>query len=338
MDQFFFLCIGCALLTYSLAHLYRLIANALQIVDTPNHRSAHQGLVPTGAGVSFVLVFWAAFFLVSDQEVLTDSSIVVYRLIPALVVVATIGFIDDYHALSWKFRFTVHVLCCCYIVWVTGLPGLNFLGVHVDLGFVGMAIAVLGLIWLLNLYNFMDGIDGIASLQAIFVCLAGALLGSLWGADWALVQMCLVLGAACLGFLVFNWPQASLFLGDAGSVPLGFLLAAMSLAFASSGGIEWLTCWLILLGVFIVDASTTLCWRILKGQPFLQAHNLHGYQRLSRHWKSHTRVLVLLMAINLFWLLPLAYLAMLSPEYSVIWLICAYFPLVAGVLKTYKLP
>jgi Fuc2NAc and GlcNAc transferase len=317
--------IAVVLLSVVLCAAYRALARRFNIVDVPNERSAHNRLVPRGGGIGLIGAFGFGCVWLMTTSSLPSETVVVIGLTFLLLLV---GAIDDQRNLSVATRLICYTICSAVAVYYL-LP---------EAPMAWLAPAVIYLLWSLNLYNFMDGIDGIASLQAIFVCLAGALLGSLWGADWALVQMCLVLGAACLGFLVFNWPQASLFLGDAGSVPLGFLLAAMSLAFASSGGIEWLTCWLILLGVFIVDASTTLCWRILKGQPFLQAHNLHGYQRLSRHWKSHTRVLVLLMAINLFWLLPLAYLAMLSPEYSVIWLICAYFPLVAGVLKTYKLP
>lgn len=322
MDQFFFLCIGCALLTYSLAHLYRLIANALQIVDTPNHRSAHQGLVPTGAGVSFVLVFWAAFFLVSDQEVLTGSSIVVYRLIPALVVVATIGFIDDYHALSWKFRFTVHVLCCCYIVWVTGLPGLNFLGVHVDLGFVGMAIAVLGLIWLLNLYNFMDGIDGIATGEALCV-LTYATMITLYFEPGSVAYPVILLLACCAGFLVINWPQARAFMGDGGSGFLGLTFGV----FVVTETMLPIWSWLILLGWFVTDASLTITLRLFRKQKIHQAHSEHAYQHLNRATGT-VKTLLLVFAINTVWLMPLAALAAFFKDWGFGLLILAYLPLI----------
>ncbi len=322
MNRFLLLCIGCGLLTYSLAHLYRLIAIALQIVDTPDHRSAHQGLMPTGAGVSFVLVFLMGFFLVSNQEVLTGSSIVLYRLIPALMVVAIVGFIDDYHPLSWKFRFTVHALCCSYIVWVTGVPVSNFFGVEVDLGFAGMAVAVLGLIWLLNLYNFMDGIDGIATGEALCV-LTFATAITLYFELGNVAHPVILLLACCVGFLIINWPQARAFMGDGGSGFLGLFFGV--LAVTETMLPMW--SWLILLGWFVTDASLTITLRLFRRQRIHEAHSEHAYQHLNRAVGT-SKALLIVGLCNAVYLLPLAALAAIIKDWGFGLVILVYLPLI----------
>jgi Fuc2NAc and GlcNAc transferase len=322
MNRFLLLCIGCALLTYSLAHLYRLIAIALQIVDTPNHRSAHQGLVPTGTGVSFVLVFLVGLFFVWKYEVLTGSNVTSYRVLPGLMVVALVGFIDDYHPLSWKFRFTVHALCCAYIVWVTGVPGLNILGVEVDLGFAGMGIAVLALIWLLNLYNFMDGIDGIATGEALCV-LTFATGITLYFELGNLAHPVILLLACCVGFLIINWPQARAFMGDGGSGFLGLFFGVL----AVTETMLPIWSWLILLGWFATDTSLTITLRLFRKQRIHQAHSEHAYQHLNRAVGT-VKTLLLVFVINTAWLLPLAALAAISKDWGFGLVILAYLPLI----------
>ena len=151
MNRLLLLSVAFGVLTYSLAHIYRLLATAFRVVDTPNHRSAHKGLVPTGAGVSFVLVFLVGLYVVSQYEPLIESSEAFLHSMPALIIVAVVGFFDDYRPLSWKTRFLVHAISCGYIVWVAGVPIVNALGVEVNLGFAGNILAVLSLVWLLSL-------------------------------------------------------------------------------------------------------------------------------------------------------------------------------------------
>jgi Fuc2NAc and GlcNAc transferase len=190
---------------------------------------------------------------------------------------------------------------------------------------------------MVNLYNFMDGIDGIAATQCILACASAALLAWMGrapgGAEYAL--FCLLLAAAQLGFLFWNWPPARLFMGDAGSVPTGLLLSGLALLGWAQGLLD-LACWLILLAVFITDASWTLLWRLFSGQPVAQAHRLHAYQRLSRYWGSHMLIDVLLMAINAAWLFPLAWAAHSFPEYAFILVILAYLPLLLGMVRVGK--
>ena len=158
---------GCLVLTYLLAHAYRAVALRLLILDKPNHRSAHQAQTPTGAGLSFILVFLASFTL--PELSAASSTDTILQILPALMVVAVVGLLDDYRPLPWPLRAAMHLLCCAYVIWITGYPHINLMGQMVDLGWLGSVLAVVGLLWLLNLYNFMDGIDGIATLEALSV-------------------------------------------------------------------------------------------------------------------------------------------------------------------------
>jgi len=189
------------------------------------------------------------------------------------------------------------------------------------------------LVWLLNLYNFMDGIDGLASIEAICVSLGGGLLYVLSGeARSAEVFLPLVLAAAVLGFLVWNFPPARIFMGDAGSGFLGITLGILSIqaAWVSS---QLLWAWLILLGVFVVDATFTLFRRLLRGDKVYEAHRSHAYQYASRQYAGHLPVTMTVLLINLFWLLPMALWVGLEGIDGALGLVIAYTPLITLAVK-----
>jgi len=186
------------------------------------------------------------------------------------------------------------------------------------------------LVWLLNLYNFMDGIDGIASIEAICICLGGSLLYWLTGhAQEAVLPM--LLAATVAGFLVWNFPPARIFMGDAGSGFLGIVLGLLALM---AGWINPLLFWgwLILLGVFVVDATFTLARRLLRGDKVYQAHRSHAYQYASRRYAGHRPVSLAVAAINLGWLLPVASAVVLLKLDGALGTMVAYAPLVVLAL------
>jgi len=187
----------------------------------------------------------------------------------------------------------------------------------------GLAFAALGLTWLITLYNFMDGIDSIATTEAITV-LAGAsliLLGHHHSAELPLLLI-----APLLGFLALNMPPAKIFMGDGCSGYLGISIGLLAIIISSTTAMN-LWCWAILLAVFISDSSWTLTTRILTGQRWQEAHRSHAYQILSRKRQSHGQITSGVAAINLCWLTPLAWLASLTPEYAAIVTLIAYLPL-----------
>ena len=251
------------------------------------------------------------------------------------VAVAVVGFIDDHRHVGARWRLVGHFGAAAWaLAWLQGLPPLDFLGVPVDLRWAGDVLAAVYLVWLLNLYNFMDGIDGIAGLEAVTVGL-GATVLYLWhlppGLEWTLPAL---LALAALGFLVWNWPPARIFMGDAGSGFLGLMLGVLSIQAARLGTELWWS-WLILLGVFFADTTMTLLRRLWRGEKVYEAHRSHAYQVAACRLGGHQPVILVIGAINLLWLLPLAFAVAAGWLDGVVAVVVAYAPLLwlAGRFK-----
>jgi Fuc2NAc and GlcNAc transferase len=181
-------------------------------------------------------------------------------------------------------------------------------------GWLGGCVAVLALAWAINLYNFMDGIDGLAASQAVFVGGAGGALLWLNGADSMPLYL---LAAASAGFLLLNWPPARIFMGDAGSGFLGYALGVMALHSTVSGTTS-IWPWVILLGVFLVDASLTLFRRAVRRIRVTDAHRTHAYQWASRRMGEHRLVTLSILMINVFVLWPAALASRAWPDWAVV--------------------
>jgi Fuc2NAc and GlcNAc transferase len=151
-------------------------------------------------------------------------------------------------------------------------------------------------VWLTNLYNFMDGIDGLAGAEAVVAGLVGAGLAAATGAD-GLALAAVSLAAAAGGFLVFNWPPATIFMGDVGSGLIGYAFGVMALASERADAVP-LIVWLLLLGVFIVDATATLIARLWKRERWYEAHRSHAYQHAVQAGASHRQVTVAILGLN----------------------------------------
>jgi glycosyltransferase WbpL len=315
------------LASIALCGAYLRLARRWQILDTPNERSSHQRPTPHGGGAALLLAFTLGLVLAAAvYEPWGQAYIVLASLALVLMV---LGIADDLLGLSVRLRFAIYGLCC--LVTAAALLPLPLLA-HASLDGLLLLLVALAILWLVNLYNFMDGIDGIAATQCFLACAGAALLSWGTGGGTAYPLFCLLLGLSHLGFLVWNWPPAKLFMGDAGSVPTGFLLAGLALLGAVQGQLNAL-CWLVLLAAFITDASWTLLWRIASGQNFTQPHRLHAYQRLSVRWKSHLAVDLLLLVITALWLFPLAAAVQIYPDYAFLLVILAYLPLLLGMAK-----
>jgi Fuc2NAc and GlcNAc transferase len=198
-------------------------------------------------------------------------------------------------------------------------------------GWLGRVLATLYVIWILNLTNFMDGIDGLAAVEVVTVSLGGALLYLVAAPGEMLWILPVALAMATLGFLMWNWPPASIFMGDVGSGFLGLMMAALSLQ-AAQAAPQLFWAWVILLGVFIVDATVTLGRRLLRGEPVYLAHRMHAYQHATAWWGAHQPVTCVVGAINVLWLLPFALLVAANRIDGVIGVVAAYVPLVAAAL------
>ena len=311
-----------------LCALYVRIARKANIVDTPNARSSHARATPLGGGLPMFLAFFAGLAIAFDSALWPFVFLFISGIAGCLVV---LGVLDDLFTLSIKLRLVLYA-AAALLASSALLGGQGALwGLPTELVVVCASLAVL---WMLNLYNFMDGIDGIAAIQAALASGFIAFLAHASDPQYAL--FCALFGAAQLGFLVWNWPPARLFMGDAGSVPTGFLLACLVLLGATENAVNPAS-WMILLALFITDASGTLLWRVLSGQRFTQGHRSHAYQRLSRHWQSHLRVDAGLIIIFVAWLAPLAWAAQHWPAYSFVLVILAYLPWVIAMAKIRRL-
>ncbi len=293
------------------------------LLDVPNARSAHSIPTPRGGGLSFVICFLISILFVWHHRFIESSFA---SALLASSVVALIGFVDDNYSLSSVLRLAVHLFVCALCVYLMGIiPGLSVHKIHLT-SVVMLIVASLYLGWMLNLYNFMDGIDGLASIETISICLSGTALYGFNNNLQAAIPL-LLLSAAVLGFLMLNFPPAKIFMGDVGSGFLGLVLGIFSLQ-AMQGSTHLFVCWLIIMGVFIVDASLTLAIRLLSRKNIMLAHSSHAYQHASRIYRSHAIVALTIAFINLVWLLPMALLVNSTKLPPLIGVLLAYTPLV----------
>ena len=319
--------------SFLLTWVLRRYALARSLMDIPNARSSHSVPTPRGGGVAIVLGFLLVLPVVASMGLLPWP--LTWALLGGGAGVAVLGFLDDHGHIAARWRLLGHFAGAAWaLFWLGGLPPLVLFGLTLDLGWVGHGLAAIYLVWLLNLYNFMDGIDGIASVEAICVCFGGALLYTLLGqlGQLGLALAPLLLAVAVAGFLCWNFPPARIFMGDAGSGFLGIALGILSLQ-AAWAAPQLLWSWLILLGVFIVDATFTLLRRLLRGDKVYEAHRSHAYQYASRQFGKHLPITLAVGAINLLWLLPIALWVGVGGLDGLLGVGIAYLPLVWLAVK-----
>lgn len=305
-------------------------------LDVPNERSSHTSPTPRGAGLAVVVAFLLGLIALLVENTISDEVFLAIAL-PGLIV-AIIGWLDDRgHLTSAKWRLIGHFACASLAVRLTGgLPELPLANSTIDFGLAGNIVAVVYLVWMLNLFNFMDGIDLITGVQTVTTS-AGVAMLLLISTESGLWKIFAILTASILGFLFFNLPPAKIFLGDVGSGFIGFTTAVISLVVAKDEPL--VACaMIILLAVFVTDATVTLLRRLLSREHVYVAHRTHAYQHLSKKLNRHLPVSLGVGAINLFFLLPIAWLVVKSEIIPIFGLIVAYVPLalVAALLNAGK--
>ena len=312
----------CAIPLFTTLILSRLVIHYFgkRLLDTPNARSSHQIPTPRGGGAALacgviitLLIAWSLGYV---------SAAALYWLLIPSGLIAALGICDDLFNLSVGIRLTVQFL-------LSGL-GLFFIGEQSELSqpiqIFSAGIMILFIVWMTNLYNFMDGINGLAALQAISVCVGMALVYWIHSTNTNAIHLLIIISASTCGFLFWNFPHAKLFMGDSGSLFLGLSFGLLTVE-SLNEGIHFVVAWLIMLGVFIVDASYTLFYRLITKQAVHQAHRSHTYQKISIKYNSHTRVTLVTVAINLLWLLPIAIASTTKQLHYIAALLIAYAPL-----------
>lgn len=298
------------------------------MLDVPNERSSHKIPTPRGGGVAIVTATTAGLAALTIFGVLRLD---VFGALCGSLAVAAIGFLDDRRPLSARARLAVHFAAAAWaLAWLGGLPPLRA-GEHVvTWGVSGYLLGSLFVVWTLNLFNFMDGIDGIAAAEAIFVTFGAALWLGLTSGIQGTGSACLILAAASCGFLLWNWPPARIFMGDVGSGYLGYVIGVLAIV-STRDEPAALWVWLILGGLFFADATITLVRRMIRGERLQEAHRNHAYQWLARRWGAHRHVTIAALLVNLFWLLPCALMAAFYPRYAA-WIACVALAPVTLVL------
>jgi len=260
-----------------------------QIIDYPNERSLHSTPVPRTGGLAMCS---AIFIVMPIIAVVLKADTSLIAILIGTLVVSAISFLDDRFTLNASIRLLVHVGVAALLL----IAGYSLSVFEMPLWpwewpvAVGAGFSLLYIVWLINLYNFMDGMDGFAGGMAVIGFVTFAILG--FQADETLyATLCLVIAASALGFLIFNFPPAKIFMGDVGSSTLGFLVAVFSL-WASRDGIFPLWIAVLIFSPFIVDATLTLFRRLIKGEKIWEAHRSHYYQRLVQLGWGHRRTVL----------------------------------------------
>ena len=254
------------------------------ILDHPNERSSHDIPTPKGGGivvVGVVLAAWMGFTYSFD-----GGAFLLWLLPITALALAVLSWIDDLRGLPPAVRLLAQIAAVATVLALRPQPDLFFQGL-LPHSLDTLAAGLLW-VWFINLFNFMDGIDGITGVEALVIGLGVALIGGgVYG---------VIIAGAALGFLKWNWHPAKIFLGDVGSVPLGFLLGWLLLDLAAAG--HWAAA-LILPAYYLADATTTLIRRALKGEKVWQAHRQHFYQQAVQRGFSHAQVSTAVLGIGI---------------------------------------
>jgi Fuc2NAc and GlcNAc transferase len=285
--------------------LRRLIPSLLvnNIVDLPNDRNLHQGVIPRGGGlviITSLLIALIVAALISDRTSLfTGLAVIVFAW-------ASLSWWDDKSDLTPKFRLLIQLVICILTVsafgWVTQILGLS-------LSWFGPLLSVVGLLWMANLYNFMDGLDGLAASQTIVASISLA-FWFFMHQDLALALVCVVVGASSYGFLLLNWNPAKIFMGDVGSIGLGGFFGTLFIIGSSRYDLS-IVSFFVLFAVFIVDATATIIMRARRGEKIWLPHRQHFYQRLANAGYAHSKIalagLILMLICSVFATLGVLY-------------------------------
>jgi len=276
------------------------------LIDVPNERSSHLTPTPRGGGLSIVFVVLLCIGVLFLTGQLQKDIAIALGLGGFLV--SVIAWLDDHRHIPALWRAMAYAIAAVLSVYCLG--GFNHLRLGpylLSLGVMGNVLAIVWIVWMTNLYNFMDGTDALAAIQAMCV---GLSLGVLFwlGGQYGVAMVCFVILAANCGFLFWNWPPAKIFMGDVGSCALGFYFGVLAVI-GEIGGSVPLAIWFILLSIFICDATFTLLMRIGRNEKWYQAHKSHAYQRLVQLGMSHKKLVIVILIVNVSILWPLAWVA-----------------------------
>ncbi|WP_341789969.1 glycosyltransferase family 4 protein [Rickettsia endosymbiont of Polydrusus tereticollis] len=310
--------------------LIRYLAS-LGVVDVPSNRRSHDKVTPRGGGLAIVIVVTIAFSLF--EYLTTDALITSIKIIPLLFVIAAVSFWDDLKPISAFIRLIVHLICSAFAVFFFLSPVVSL---DYDLPlYIIFTLAVIALSGFTNIYNFMDGIDGISCMQSIHLSITMLLLCYLQSYAIAnlyfIVTLSTIILGCCSGFLIFNWHPAKVFLGDIGSISLGFLTGLCLLLLSSSGIHLFIACFIAVL-YYIADGGLTILIRLINKEKIWQPHLKHFFQKAVQNGKTHKQVVSSVAVCNIF----LMILSVTSLYYPIISIMLALAVMLLTLVKLLK--
>jgi Fuc2NAc and GlcNAc transferase len=313
-------------------YLYRGIAGRHEIVAKINSRSLHSRLVPRGGGIAFAVVFAVSVIVVWGFGGLPTWLMLCLGVGGGAA--ALLGFVDDVRDIRATWKLLAQL---CLAVWVFAIFSV-FLKAPAVSDYTGTLLFPLALtslfisVWFINLYNFMDGVDGMAISGAVFICFAAIVVLAISDGERYFILVFALLAASCLGFLFFNLPPASIFMGDAGSIFLGYSLGTLLLSTVVLEQIGIWT-WIAILGYFIGDTTTTGLYRLFRVKKWYGVHRSHAYQNVARIYNSHARATYGVLLYQLLWSLPLAIWSVTIPSMGPFAATLSLVPAVAWTLR-----
>ncbi len=300
-----------------------------KFIDNPEERSCHINPTPTAGGLAILFSYYI-FIYTSIFYQGANANIFLILLI-AIIPVAFIGLIDDFKDVNIYIRLFVQFFSATLIIYYFQIRN----EIYFDINQASILIIILSIIlsmWLMNLYNFMDGIDGYASTECIFIAFVASMLTYLNNPESLIYVYLAGLGAANIGFLFRNWYPAKIFMGDTGSISIGCILAFF-IFYSASESILSIYTWLILLSVFVADSSYTLLVRVVTKKNIFKAHLTHAFHKITIKENSHLFTVKKMILINLSWVLPMSFLSNIYSEYHIVVAIIAYLPLLFILIK-----
>jgi Fuc2NAc and GlcNAc transferase len=311
-----------------LIFIYKKLAIKFKILANPNFRSLHESPIPNGGGVVFSFVFSICVLILWLLDEV--SNLIIMLFFYGALVATFFGFLDDLKNISAKKKLIVQILISGWTLYC--LDGGLIFGFEKIPEIASLLISIFLLVWIINAYNFMDGIDGLALSGATFFSGLTAFILYLNNGSSELIILLLLLMTCSASLLVFNWPPATIFMGDAGSIFLGYVFGAIILLTIMSNDIS-ISTWLVVFGYFFGDTTMTQIMRVVLVKKWYKAHRSHAYQNLARITNSHSKITMSVTLYHIFWVFPLALWSVFQPEIAAIPAIMAISP---GLLIAYK--
>jgi Fuc2NAc and GlcNAc transferase len=315
-------------LTISGIYLYKKIAISRKILSNPNHRTLHKSSTPRGGGVVFssIFVIFSLYFWRNDP-----SNYVIYLTISVGGLAALlVGFIDDLVSISPIKKLIFQVILAGWgVFWLEGGP---LMVIDWMPNIIVLFISMFFLVWIMNAYNFMDGVDGMASLGGILASILVALIIVITNGLTLTALLLLLLSSTMAGFLIFNWPQAKIFMGDSGSMFLGYFFGCIVLYTTMHNEVTIWT-WIIVFGYYIADTTTTQIMRLIMVKKWYAPHRSHAYQNYARLTDSHLKTIMLFVLYYLIWIFPLLTWSLIDPDDA---LFISFLAVIPAIIFSYK--